>query len=148
MEAQVFVKNNCIKTFGTYYVIALVYALMADLFWISLVAGPMYHNLFPKLIDIKLLPATLFYLLFTAGLVIFTILPNRKSSTIKTIATSAFFGVNVYGGYALTVLAVFNFFTPTMAILEILWGALIAMFVSTASINTALFILPTDKVNK
>lgn len=138
-------KIRCLKTMMTYYAIALVYALIADLFWISIVAGPMYHATFPTLIELKLLPAALFYLLFTAGLVIYTIIPNRESSLLKTIFTSAFFGLNVYGGYAFTLLAVFNFFTPTMAMLEMIWGMSIAIFVTTATINTALFMIPTTK---
>ena len=136
---------TCVKTGVIYYAIALVYALIADVFWISIVAGPMYHTTFPTLIELKLFPAALFYLLFTAGLVIFAIIPNRQSSSLRTIATSAFFGLNVYGGYALTLLAVFNFFTLTMAMLEMLWGMTIAVFVATATINTALFISPTAK---
>jgi uncharacterized membrane protein len=137
--------TTCVKTGVIYYAIALVYALIADVFWISIVAGPMYHTTFPTLIELKLFPAALFYLLFTAGLVIFTILPNRHSSLLKTVSSSAFFGLNVYGGYALTLLAVFNFFTPIMAMLEMLWGMTIAVFVATATINTALFISPTTK---
>ena len=136
---------TCVKTGVIYYAIALVYALIADVFWISIVAGPMYHTTFPTLIELKLFPAALFYLLFTAGLVIFAIIPNRQSSSLRTIASSAFFGLNVYGGYALTLLAVFNFFTLTMAMLEMLWGMTIAVFVATATINTALFISPTAK---
>jgi uncharacterized membrane protein len=120
--------TTCVKTGVIYYAIALVYALIADVFWISIVAGPMYHTTFPTLIELKLFPAALFY-----------------SSLLKTVSSSAFFGLNVYGGYALTLLAVFNFFTPIMAMLEMLWGMTIAVFVATATINTALFISPTTK---
>lgn len=133
-------KNRKHSTIILTVFLTLFYALIADLFWITLVAGPLYHSAFPSIIEIKLVPAALFYLLFSSGLYYFAVIPCIDKMTLEGIVRAGFFGLNVYGGYALTVLAVFNFFTPIMACLEMLWGMVISIVVTTATIKTlALF---------
>ena len=129
-------KNRKHSTIILAVFLTLFYALIADLFWITLVAGPLYHSVFPSIIEIKLIPAALFYLLFSSGLCYFAVIPSIDKMTLGGIVRAGFFGLNVYGGYALTVLAVFHFFTPIMACLEMLWGMTISIVVTTATIKT------------
>ena len=112
---------------------ALIYALIADMLWITQVVGPLYQKAFPNLIELKLAPAVFFYLLFTAGLTMLAIIPSRQYAWPKAISLAILFGLSVYGGYALTLLAVFKFFTWRLAALEMLWGAGLSIFVTLAT---------------
>lgn len=107
--------------------------LVLDLVWITFVAGPTYQFYFAHLLDLKLMPALGFYLLFGVGLFYFSLVKNVGQSLNRCIVDAAFFGANVYGGYALTLLAVFSFWRLDLAMLEIFWGALMSSIVVLAT---------------
>ena len=60
-------KNRKHSTIILTVFLTLFYALIADLFWITLVGPPLPQHL-SVIIEIKLVPAALFYLLFSSGL--------------------------------------------------------------------------------
>jgi uncharacterized membrane protein len=119
-------KKSCIVHLKRFFVLALS-MLVLDILWISLVVGPVYDEAFNAMVRLRLAPAGAFYLLFNFGLYYFAFMKNTSASARLIRMDAAFFGLCVYGGYALTLLAVFSFYLVEIALLEIFWGALVSL---------------------
>ncbi len=128
-------KQVRIKDWLTSFTLTLIYVLVLDIIWIITTAGPLYGDRYGSLLDLKIPPALGFYSLFAIGLHHFSILGAKKLSR-QVIFDAGLFGLCVYGGYALTVLAVFNFYELSVACIEMLWGISISIMVATAVIKT------------
>ena len=111
--------------------VVYVVLLVLDFFWITVVVGPLYHAHFPNLIKLSLWPACVFYILFGFGLFYFSLYKNFDKSFYVILFDALLFGVNVYSGYALTLLAVFDFWRLDLTILEVFWGGLLSTIVVT-----------------
>ena len=116
---------------GTILQLLMVYVAMLflDAIWIVFVAGPLYHANFPELIALKMSPAFVFYILFGGGLFYFALFKNPNQSLGYCLFDASLFGVCVYGGYAFTLLSVFNFWRLDLALLELFWGGLLSFLV-------------------
>ena len=88
-----------IKTFA----IALIFFCIIDFAWINYVAMPLYKQELPGLMELKIIPAVLFYVIFLLGLIFFVINPNQGSSLLNIFIIGAFYGLVTYGTYDLTV---------------------------------------------
>ena len=126
-----------IKTFF----IALLFFFIIDVFWIYFVATPMYKQEVASLMELKIPPALIFYVIFLLGLIFFVINPNQDNSLFNVFLIGAFFGLVTYGTYDLTVYASMNIFSLKLVIADILWG----MFLSGSV--AALTILTINKLN-
>ena len=113
-----------IKTFF----IALLFFFIIDVFWIYFVATPMYKQEVGSLMELKVPPALIFYVVFLLGLIFFVINPNQNNTLLNVFLIGAFFGLVTYGTYDLTVYASMNIFSLKLVIADILWG----MFLSGA----------------
>lgn len=100
--------------------------LVLDIIWITVVVGPIYHDAFKAMVRLRLLPAIAFYVLFNLGLYYFAFVKNEKATPNLMKMDAIFFGLCVYGGYALTLLAVFAFYLVEIALLEMFWGGLVS----------------------
>ena len=126
-----------IKTFF----IALLFFFIIDVFWIYFVATPMYKQEVGSLMELKVPPALIFYVVFLLGLIFFVINPNQSNTLFNVFLIGAFFGLVTYGTYDLTVYASMNIFSLKLVIADILWG----MFLS-ASV-AALTVFTINKIN-
>lgn len=126
-----------IKTFF----IALLFFFIIDVFWIYFVATPMYKQEVGALMELKVPPALIFYVIFLLGLIFFVINPNQNNTLINVFLIGAFFGLVTYGTYDLTVYASMNIFSLKLVIADILWG----MFLSGAV--AALTVFTINKIN-
>ena len=126
-----------IKTFF----IALLFFFIIDVFWIYFVATPMYKQEVGSLMELKVLPALIFYVVFLLGLIFFVISPNQNNTLLNVFLIGAFFGLVTYGTYDLTVYASMNIFSLKLVIADILWG----MFLSGAV--AALTVFTINKIN-
>ena len=126
-----------IKTFF----IALLFFFIIDVFWIYFVATPMYKQEVGALMELKVPPALIFYVIFLLGLIFFVINPNQNNTLINVFLIGAFFGLVTYGTYDLTVYASMNIFSLKLVIADILWG----MFLSGAV--AALTVFTVNKIN-
>ena len=126
-----------IKTFF----IALLFFFIIDVFWIYFVATPMYKQEVGSLMELKVPPALIFYVVFLLGLIFFVINPNQSNTLFKVFLIGAFFGLVTYGTYDLTVYASMNIFSLKLVIADILWG----MFLSGAV--AALTVFTINKIN-
>ena len=126
-----------IKTFF----IALLFFFIIDVFWIYFVATPMYKQEVESLMELKVPPALIFYVVFLLGLIFFVINPNQSNTLLNVFLIGAFFGLVTYGTYDLTVYASMNIFSLKLVIADILWG----MFLSGAV--AALTVFTINKIN-
>ena len=127
-----------IKTFF----IALIFFFIIDVFWIYFVATPMYKQEVGSLMELKVPPALIFYVIFLLGLIFFVINPNQNNTLLNVFLIGAFFGLVTYGTYDLTVYASMNIFSLKLVIADILWG----MFLSGAV--AALTVFTINKINQ
>jgi len=126
-----------IKTFF----FALLFFFIIDVFWIYFVATPMYKQEVGSLMELKVPPALIFYVIFLLGLIFFVINPNLNNTLFNVFLIGAFFGLVTYGTYDLTVYASMNIFSLKLVIADILWG----MFLSGTV--AALTVLTINKLN-
>jgi uncharacterized membrane protein len=126
-----------IKTFF----IALLFFFIIDVFWIYFVATPMYKQEVGSLMELKIPPALIFYVVFLLGLIFFVINPNLSNTLFNVFLIGAFFGLVTYGTYDLTVYASMNIFSLKLVIADILWG----MFLSGAV--AVLTVFTVNKIN-
>ena len=126
-----------IKTFF----FALLVFFIIDVFWIYFVATPMYKQEVGSLMELKVPPALIFYVVFLLGLIFFVINPNQSNTLLNVFLIGAFFGLVTYGTYDLTVYASMNIFSLKLVIADILWG----MFLSGAV--AALTVFTINKIN-
>ena len=121
-----------IKTFF----IALLFFFIIDVFWIYFVATPMYKQEVGSLMELKVPPALIFYVVFLLGLIFFVINPNQNNTLLNVFLIGAFFGLVTYGTYDLTVYASMNIFSLKLVIADILWGMLLSGAVAALTVFT------------
>jgi uncharacterized membrane protein len=121
-----------IKTFF----IALLFFFIIDVFWIYFVATPMYKQEVGALMELKVPPALIFYVIFLLGLIFFVINPNQNNTLINVFLIGAFFGLVTYGTYDLTVYASMNIFSLKLVIADILWGMFLSGSVAALTVFT------------
>ena len=121
-----------IKTFF----IALVFFCIIDVFWIYFVATPMYKQEVASLMQLKIPPAILFYIIFLLGLIFFVINPNHGNTLVNVFMIGAFYGLVTYATYDLTVYATMNIFSLKLVVADILWGMILSGSVATLTVLT------------
>ena len=121
-----------IKTFF----ISLLFFFIIDVFWIYFVATPMYKQEIPSLMELKVIPALLFYAIFLMGLIFFVVNPNQDNTLLSVFLIGAFYGLVTYGTYDLTVYASMNIFSLKLVVADILWGMILSGAVSTLTVFT------------
>ena len=121
-----------IKTFF----IAILFFFIIDVFWIYFVATPMYKQEISSLMELKVPPAILFYVIFLLGLIFFDVNPNQDSALLNVFLIGSFFGLVTYGTYDLTVYASMNIFSLKLVVADILWGMFLSGVVATLTVFT------------
>lgn len=111
------------------YVVAGLAFLAVDAIWLTVMAETLYRPLLgSKLADgFVLAPATLFYLIYIAGIVYFAVLPALQDGGLtKAALNGAILGLVAYATYDLTNQATLRDWPLTITLADIPWG----MFVS------------------
>ena len=96
----------------------------------------MYKQEVGALMELKVPPALIFYVIFLLGLIFFVINPNQNNTLINVFLIGAFFGLVTYGTYDLTVYASMNIFSLKLVIADILWGMLLSGSVAALTVFT------------
>jgi len=118
------------------YAIALPVFFAIDMIWLGLIAKNFYrdHLGFLMKTEFNWIAAITFYLLFIVGLVVFVIAPAIKSgSWTQALVFGALFGLITYATYDLTNLATLKDWPLVVTLVDLLWGAVLAASVSTAT---------------
>lgn len=118
------------------YLTTLFYFLIIDTIGIQLFVVRLYEKNLPSnlVINLDIISAIVFYLIFIFGLVYFVIHPLKNKSINNIILPSITYGLVTYATYALTVKAVFNVFNWQIVISDILWGMILCLIVSILSV--------------
>ena len=122
------------------YVSMLIFMLVVDIIWLSVIAKPIYQQGIGHLMAAKpnLIFAALFYLVYVFGLLRFAIKPNRAWAGVKqTFFAGASVGLLVYASYDLTNLALLKDWPLDLALLDTAWGTLLSGI--TASVGKIVF---------
>ncbi len=119
------------------YIVALIIFLALDAIWLTTMGKPFYAVEIGPLLREKpdFLHAGLFYCLFVAGLVVFVINPALATgNVVKAVTLGAFFGLVTYATYDMTNLATMKGFTAKVAIVDMLWGAVLSATVASLTV--------------
>jgi uncharacterized membrane protein len=123
------------------YILTLFVFLAIDAVWLGIVARGLYAR---ELAEIMRKPpnfvaAGAFYLLYAAGVVFFAVQPGLKEGSVMTaLMMGAALGLVAYGTYDLTNLSVMKGFPLTIAIVDLIWGAVLTG--TTAAVTTAVLL--------
>lgn len=107
------------------YVVSLLAVLALDAVWLGLLMGSTYRLYLGDLMlaSPRLIPAALFYLLYSAGLLVFGIMPAlRAQSWRQAGCLCGLLGLVAYGTYDLSNLATLKAWSPVLAAIDICWG--------------------------
>jgi uncharacterized membrane protein len=118
------------------YLITLPVFIIADMFWLGLIAKNFYSKNIGFLMktEINWVAALCFYLLFIGGLVLFVITPAlRQNSWVQAFVYGALFGLISYATYDLTNLATLKNWPLIVTVVDLAWGATVAAVVSVVS---------------
>ena len=111
------------------YITIIVVMFVLDLVWLSMLAEPLYQAGIGHLLaaNPNLMFASLFYLVYSFGLMRFAVIPNIASKQIKnTFIAAAIFGFFIYASYDLTNLALLKDWPLRLSIIDITWGTLLS----------------------
>ena len=100
-----------------------------DALWLGVIAGGFYRDaLGPLMADPpNWWAAGAFYLIYAAGLMVFVIEPRLgERASVPNLLRGALFGLIAYATYDLTNLATLRGFPAELALLDMLWGAVIS----------------------
>ncbi|MFP4025839.1 MAG: DUF2177 family protein [Thiohalospira sp.] len=118
------------------YAIALPVFFAIDMLWLGLIAKNFYRNQIGFLMkrDVNWTAAIIFYLLFICGLVLFVVMPAmKKNSWMHALLFGALFGLITYATYDLTNLATLKNWPIMVTVIDLIWGAILAASVSSAT---------------
>jgi uncharacterized membrane protein len=118
------------------YAIALPIFFAIDMVWLGFVAKNFYRDQIGFLMrsDINWAAAIIFYLLFVVGLVVFVIAPALEKNDWKhALLFGALFGLITYATYDLSNLATLKDWPLLVTVVDLVWGAVLAAAVSTAT---------------
>lgn len=123
------------------YVGAAVVFLVADLFWLGTIARDLYRSQLGHLLaaEFRMLPATIFYLMYIAGLVYFAITPALASGRWQdAVLPGALLGFLAYGTYDFTSWAVMRDWPAGITFIDLAWGTVLTSAAATAGAALAI----------
>lgn len=124
-----------LKPYGIAYIATGMVFLAIDAIWLTVSAQRLYRPLMGGLLadSFRLAPATLFYLIYIAGIVVFAIVPAFSSGRW---ATATFYGVFLgffaYATYDLTNQATLKNWPVAVTIVDLCWGTFLTAIAATA----------------
>ena len=118
--------------------------LLFDALWLGLVAKSFYLTRLKSLISEK--PrfgvAALFYVIYVIGIVIFAVEPARAADSWTTAAINgSLLGLIAYSTYDLTNLATLKNWPVSVAIVDVVWGALLTSMSATVGFAISLYLV-------
>lgn len=129
--------NLFLKLYG----LSFVSLVGIDFLWLTKVAPNLYKSNIGHLTadNPNLLSASLFYLIYIVGLVVFVIHPAfEKSSISSALMHGALFGLVAYSTFDLTSMAVFKNWPAKITVIDLLWGTILTAGVCTLATYLAL----------
>lgn len=123
------------KKYLAAYLATIVVLLLLDGLWLGVIAMPLYQQGIGHLMSAQpnFAAAAAFYLVYAAGLLVFTVAPYAAQPGWRSTAlAAAFFGCVAYATYDLSNLATLRGWPLGLSLLDILWGSLLSAAAATA----------------
>ena len=124
------------KSFIIAYIAAIVAFLVIDGLWLGVVAKSFYAEKLGELLrkDILAVPAMLFYLAYTAGLVFLAVRPGQADISLGSVVFyGALVGFLAYGTYNMTNLATLRDWPLAVSVVDLVWGTVLSASVAAIS---------------
>ncbi|MDR7089392.1 MULTISPECIES: DUF2177 family protein [Cellvibrio] len=118
---------------------AVVFCVM-DFVWLTLIAKSFYQSHMGELmaVEIRIVPAIIFYMLYLAGLVLFAISPAlREQNWLMAVGLGLGLGVIAYGSYDLTNMATLKGWSLSLTLVDMAWGAFVSAISALAGFYAA-----------
>ena len=128
------------RAYGVAWVTTALVFLGLDAVWLSLSASLLYRPLLGGLLrdDFLLVPAALFYVIYTAGIVVFAISPSLASGRWTAAGLRGLFlGLFGYAVYDLTNQATLRNWAVTITVADLVWGTLLTAVAAIAGFLAA-----------
>lgn len=127
------------KLYLQIFIVTAVVFLIIDGLWLGIVAWPFYQSQVGHLLkNVNSLAATVFYVIYVIGMIVFVINPNLSSFNLKRALIMGYlFGAICYATYDLTNMSTLKDWTWKLTIVDIIWGGFVTM--TTTSLVTYLF---------
>jgi len=119
------------------YALTVIVFLALDAIMLKFVMRPLFSEHIGDwlLDDVRLLPAVGFYLFYVAGIVWFASMPALKTgSATHALIAGAFLGAIAYGTYEFTNYATLKNWSPSMVMVDVIWGAVLTGFSAWAGV--------------
>lgn len=115
--------------FAIAYVTVLIVFGIIDAIWITQVMLGHYRTMLGDIMidNVRIWPALAFYFAFPIGIVVFAVMPGlREGSTLMAFGLGLLFGALCYATYDLTNYATIKVWSPSIAIADIAYGAVVS----------------------
>ncbi|MBK8908261.1 MAG: DUF2177 family protein [Rhodospirillales bacterium] len=131
--------------FAIAYAAAAAVFLVADGFWLGLVAKSFYRNAIGPMMaeQVNVAAAAVFYLLYIVGVVVFAVSPAFETGSWRTaLVFGALFGLFAYATYDLTNLATLRDWPLRFAVVDLAWGTFVTALAAVAGYSAACLFHP------
>ena len=119
-----------LKQFCTLYFTTLLVMAIMDVVWLKGVMQHLFKAQLGDLVEFRLTPAVLFYLLYPIGIILFV--SHGATHWQQVLPYGAALGLLCYGTYDLTNLATLRPWTLKLALIDIAWGGIVTGLSATA----------------
>ncbi|NCD20586.1 MAG: DUF2177 family protein [Actinobacteria bacterium] len=129
--------SSGLATWLTAYGIAAVVFAVVDVFWLGVVAQPLYNAQLGHLLadEFNLGAAAAFYLLYLVGLVHFAIRPLEPPRPLRrTLLDAGLYGFFTYMTWDLTSMAVFRDFPLVVVLVDVTWGTSVCILIAAVTV--------------
>ena len=127
-------KRSAMQTLILYAVTTVIF-LGLDAVMLNLHMQPLFQRFLGDqiLAEIRIVPAGLFYLAYTAGLIYLVSLPALKTGS-AIIIPAAIIGAMAYGTYEFTSYAIMKSWSPILVVNDLAWGTVLTAFSAWAGV--------------
>jgi uncharacterized membrane protein len=113
----------------------LLALIVLDGLWLGVLMGGVYASFIGAIMlgEPRLVPAVLFYVLYTAALCVFAVMPALRTGNRRSAAVlGAFLGLVAYGTYDLSNYATLTDWTWQLAVIDMAWGSALSCAAASA----------------
>jgi uncharacterized membrane protein len=131
------VLESGVKRYILLYVATLIVLIPIDFLFLGTVAKSFFTSQVGDMLgEIRLPPAILFYLLYTAGILIF-VSGSVSATWQSTLLYGALFGFFCYATFELTSLSLLKHWTWPVVVVDVSWGTFVTAVSSTLGLLIA-----------
>jgi len=124
------------------YLVTLIVIIPLDFLFLGVIAKPFFKAQVGDMLgDLNILPAAIFYPLYTLGVLIF-VTGTPGTSLQSSVLYGALFGLFAYATFDLTVLATLKHWTWPAAFADVSWGATVTAVSATVGLAVANWLAP------